>query len=139
VVCLGPRGPERWWARGPCPTWVPGPSTSPLDVGAQVYTPEYIMNARVLIGAPGMLLLLTACVSLAPGADKVRVTKNASDVANCSAVGNIKVPGEASGQVDIATADTEFRNQAIGFGGNAAFVTSSPFGIPVEGIAYRCP
>jgi hypothetical protein len=97
------------------------------------------MNARVLIGAAGMLILMTACVSLAPGADKVRITKNPSDVANCSAVGNIKVPGEASGQLDIATAGTEFRNQTVGVGGNTAFVTSSTLGIPVEGVAYRCP
>ena len=97
------------------------------------------MNARVLIGAAGMLILVTACVSLAPGADKVRITKNPSDVANCSAVGNIKVPGEGSDQVDITTADTQFRNQVVGFGGNAAFVTSSTLGVPVEGVAYRCP
>jgi len=80
-----------------------------------------------------------ACVSLAPGADKVRITKNPSDLANCSAVGNINVPIELQGQVDIAIADTQFRNQVIGLGGNAAFVTSSSLGIPVEGIAYRCP
>jgi hypothetical protein len=80
-----------------------------------------------------------ACVSLAPGADKVRITKNPADVANCSAVGNINVPIELQGQFDIARADTQFRNQVIGLGGNAAFVTSSSLGIPVEGIAYRCP
>jgi hypothetical protein len=116
----------------------PGAATSPLYVCVQLDTLEYIMNARVVIGAAGMLVLLTACVSLAPGADKVRVTKNPSDVANCSAVGNIKVPGTGSGNVDIATADTEFRNQVVGFGGNAAFITSSTLGIPVEGVAYRC-
>jgi hypothetical protein len=115
------------------------PSTSPSDVGVKRDTLEHIMNARVLIGAAGMLILMTACVSLAPGADKVRITKNPSDVANCSAVGNIKVPGEASGQLDIATAGTEFRNQTVGVGGNTAFVTSSTLGIPVEGVAYRCP
>ena len=111
-----------------------GPSTSPLDVGVQLNTPKYIVNARVLIGA-GMLVLLTACVSLVPGADKVSITKDPSDVANCSAVGNIEVPG----QVDIATADTVFRNQVIGLGGNAAFITVSALGVPIEGVAYRCP
>lgn len=95
------------------------------------------MNVRVLFGATGGVILLTACVSLEPGADKVRITKDASDVANCSAVGNIKVPGDAQGQVTTATA--EFRNQTVGFGGDTAFVTFSPFGVPVEGIAYRCP
>ena len=83
--------------------------------------------------------LLSACVTLAPGADKVRITKNTADVATCSAVGNIKVPRDARGQVDIANADAEFRNQTIGFGGNTAFVTSAPLGVAVEGVAYRCP
>lgn len=97
------------------------------------------MNTRVLVGATAVAISLVACVSLAPGADKVRITKNASDVGNCSAVGNIRVPIETQGQLDIADADTRFRNQVIGLGGNAAFVTSSSLGIPVEGIAYRCP
>jgi hypothetical protein len=83
--------------------------------------------------------LLSACVTLAPGADKVRVTKNSADVSSCSAVGNIKVPRDAQGQVDIANADAEFRNQTIGLGGNTAFVTSAPLGVAVEGVAYRCP
>jgi hypothetical protein len=97
------------------------------------------MNARLLIGAVGVGILLAACVSLAPGADKVRFTKNAADVATCRAVGNVRVPIESQGQVDIADADTRFRNQVLGFGGDTAFVTSSSLGIPVQGIAYRCP
>jgi hypothetical protein len=97
------------------------------------------MTTRVLIGATAIATLLTACVSLAPGADKVRITKTATDVANCSAVGNVRVPIETQGRIDIADADTRFRNQVIGLGGNTAFVTSSSLGIPVEGIAYRCP
>jgi hypothetical protein len=41
---------------------------------------------------------LTACATTTPvpGADKVRIAKNPSDVATCTAVGNIKVPGGAS-------------------------------------------
>jgi len=97
------------------------------------------MNARLLLRATGVATLLTACMSLAPGADKVRFTKNAVDVVNCKAVGDVRVPIEIQGQVDIADADARFRNQVIGFGGNTAFVTSSSLGIPVQGIAYRCP
>ena len=97
------------------------------------------MNTRVLIAAIAVATSLTACVSLAPGADKVRITKNTADVANCSAVGNVRVAIETQGQIDFADADTRFRNQVVGFGGNTAFVTSSSLGIPVEGIAYRCP
>ena len=84
---------------------------------------------------------LTACVTTpVPGADKVRITKNPSDVANCTAVGNIKVPtNPSSGTVDIANAETEFRNQTVGLGGNTGFVSYGLLGAPAEGVAYRCP
>ena len=85
------------------------------------------------------VLLLVSCVSLAPGADKVRITKNASDVSSCKAVGNIDVPRDSKGQVDPANASTEFRNQVVGLGGNTGLVTSSVLGVPSGGIAYVCP
>jgi hypothetical protein len=94
------------------------------------------MSARVLISATGTVTLLMACVSLAPGADKVRITTNAPDVANCNAVGNINLPRNAQGQANSLDADTEFRNQTVGFGGNTAFVTSTVLG---QAVAYRCP
>jgi hypothetical protein len=78
-------------------------------------------------------------VTPAPGADKVKVTHNSADVVACTAAGNIKVPRNANGVVDMATAETEFRNQAVGLGGNAALVTVGAMGIPAEGIAYKCP
>jgi len=80
---------------------------------------------------------LTACATTtaAPGADKVRLTASASDVANCTAVGNIKSPATTT-SADIAT---EFRNQIIGLGGNTAFVTKGSPNYPAEGVAYRCP
>ena len=95
--------------------------------------------ARLLSTAVIYVIALSACVSLAPGADKVHITKNASDVSACSAVGNIQVPLNAQGDVDIANSDAELRNQTVGLGGNTAFVTSSPLGVDVQGIAYRCP
>ena|SRR5215468_7765614 len=83
---------------------------------------------------------LTACVTPAPGADKVRITKNPSDVAACTSVGNIRVPTNPStGTVDIANAATEFRNQTIGLGGNTGLVTYGLEGAPAQGVAYRCP
>jgi hypothetical protein len=80
--------------------------------------------------------LLSACVTPAPGSDKVRITQSAADVSACTPVGNIKAPRDAQGQIDILNADTEMRNQTIGLGGNTAFETSS---LLAEGIAYRCP
>jgi hypothetical protein len=82
--------------------------------------------------------LVAGCVSLAPGADQVRITKNGQDVAACTAVGNIKVPVNAQGTVDIANAERQFRNQTIGLGGNVALVTYGPISAPSEGIAYHC-
>ena len=84
-------------------------------------------------------VLLTACVSLAPGADKVRVTNSESDLSGCSAIGNIELPGVADGQINGTNAYSEFRNQAVSVGGNAALVTYAPFGSPIKGVAYRCP
>jgi hypothetical protein len=68
----------------------------------------------------------------APGSEQVRMTTNPSEVSACTAVGNIKV---VDGTPDM---DIQFRNQAVGFGGNAALVTVTRLG-PTEGVAYRCP
>lgn len=87
-----------------------------------------------------MTIVLSGCVTVtpAPGSDKVHVTRVPQDVAACKPVGNIAVPKDEHGLVNGATAATEFRNLAIGLGGNAAFVTSGIESIPLEGIAYRC-
>ena len=85
---------------------------------------------------------LTACSTIAsvPGSESVRITKNPSDVAACTAVGNIKVPvNPSTGTVDIGNAATQFRNQTIGLGGNTGFVTEGVGSVPAEGVAYRCP
>jgi hypothetical protein len=87
-----------------------------------------------------------ACVSCAdvpsaaPGAIQIRLTNVAADVAGCKSVGNIRVPAEAAtGMVDMSSASTRFRNQAVGFGANTGFVTEGSLSAPVVGIAYRCP
>lgn len=98
-----------------------------------------MQHHRTLAITTAIVSLLTACVSLAPGADKVRLTKNAADVSSCNAVGNVKVPVTSNGTVDIANASTQFRNQVIGLGGNIGFVTYGPLDVPSEGVAYRCP
>jgi hypothetical protein len=58
---------------------------------------------------------------------------------SCSAVGNIRVSPGTSGQVDLSNAAARFRNQVVGLGGNTAFITSESSGVPVAGVAYRCP
>jgi hypothetical protein len=83
--------------------------------------------------AVGLASCVVAAVAPEPGAEKVRLTRNASEVSTCSIVGNIRVGSSGS------NARTEFRNMVVGFGGNTGFVTSGPTWAPVEGVAYRCP
>jgi hypothetical protein len=52
-------------------------------------------------------------VALAPGADKVRVTRSTADVSACKAMGNIAVPRKPEGQVDMGNAESQFRNAAF--------------------------
>jgi hypothetical protein len=80
--------------------------------------------------------VLSACVTLVPGADRVRITRNAPDVTGCTPVGNIGAPRNADGTVDLANADRQVRNQTVGLGGNTALLVS-PIGY--DGVAYKCP
>lgn len=87
------------------------------------------------------LLLLSGCAATelaVPGAGAVRITRVAGEVANCTAVGNVKAPLVAG---DSSVGDEmKFRNQVIGFGGNVGFVTlDGVYKSPLEGVAYRCP
>ena len=98
------------------------------------------MKSGQIVGViVGWMVVGTGCVTLAPGADQVKMTKDPKDVASCQAVGNVKVPTNAQGLVDIANADRQFRNQVVGHGGNAGLVTYGPVSAPGEGIAYHCP
>jgi hypothetical protein len=95
-----------------------------------------MLRTRMVIVPVALAVGLISCavaVAPAPGSEKVRLTRNASEVSSCSAVGNIGVKATGS------SARTEFRNGVVGLGGNAGLVTSGPMWAPVEGIAYRCP
>ena len=94
------------------------------------------------VAALAAMFLLSGCVTerAAPGASAVTLTRNAADVANCTAVGNVKAyaPNGVGDEV-------KFRNQVVGYGGNVGFVTlNGACGIgacqtAAEGVAYRCP
>jgi len=95
-----------------------------------------MLHTRMVVVPVALAVGLVSCVvavAPVPGAENVRLTRNASEVSTCSAVGKIRV--NASG----SSARTEFRNMVVGFGGNIGFVTNGPTWTPVEGIAYRCP
>jgi hypothetical protein len=83
-------------------------------------------------------IFVSACVTLAPGAEKVRITRDASDVSGCTAVGSVNTLSGPQGPSQIADSSTELRNQALAFGGDVVFVTSSTLNVPNEGVAYRC-
>jgi hypothetical protein len=93
------------------------------------FAPSGISNA------PG---ITNSGIPLAPGADQVKLTRNAADIASCKAVGNLS--NVKGGNVTDA-GQRIARNQAIGLGGNTIFDTSSAFEESqgaVEGIVYRC-
>lgn len=70
--------------------------------------------------------ILSACVTPAPGADQVKITRNPADVSACSAVGNIS--SEAMNNLDPHVA----QNRAVGL--NADVVLNTGNG----GVAYDC-
>jgi len=52
---------EKLWARGPCPTWVPGPSTSPLEVTNRARArPMHNTPDRVWFALGGLVALWVA-------------------------------------------------------------------------------
>jgi hypothetical protein len=71
-------------------------------------------------------------VTLAPGADQVKVTRDAADVAACVSLGNVATPAAMLTDPD---AERQMQNETLGFGGNVLLLTSS-FGR--TGAAYRC-
>ena len=72
---------------------------------------------------------LSGCVTLAPGADKVKLTSNAADVKGCVAVGSVK----ADAQNDPLDVDNTLRNQAVGLNADVVFRTGLG-----AGVGYRC-
>jgi hypothetical protein len=88
------------------------------------------LAAMAVIGL-GMAGCVT--IAVAPGAEKVKITKIASDVASCKAVGNLKAPLEGNEAINAT-----LQNQTFGLGGNTAFVTGAD-GQSVAGVAYSCP
>ena len=78
-------------------------------------------------------LITCSCVTapLAPGADNVKLTQNAADVAGCKAVGNVSL---ILGRDDLRSREALLRNRTVGLDGNTVFLTTS-----LKGVAYRCP
>ena len=88
--------------------------------------------------------LLSGCVTpgqmnLAPGADKVRITKNPADVSGCMPVGTV----DSRPELD---SETYMRNHTVGHNGDTLLITYDPAdqtgrlanGLIQTGVEYRC-
>ena len=83
-----------------------------------------------------IVVLSSSCtpmtVRLVPGADRVKLTENTSDVAGCKVVGNV------TGLMPMGDKQFYFeatlRNRTVGLDGNTVLLTARG-----EGVAYRCP
>jgi hypothetical protein len=91
----------------------------------------HIASATLIVMA--IVLEVAGCVSLAPGADQVKITKNAADVAGCAAVGNVAGHPPYAAPSD---AMHQMQNQVVGLGGNDLLVTSDL--VSATGVGYRC-
>lgn len=85
------------------------------------------MKTSLLLTAA--LLTLSGCGSLAPGAEKVRITHEARDVVGCKIIGPVSGNGDA----------IEKKNVVLASGGDTLLITSSWIIAPqYKGIAYNC-
>lgn len=82
-------------------------------------------------------LALTGCTSVAPGAEKIVLTRNPKDVANCKVIGPVQTPMRNDvGLGGGAQADKAMKNAGFAAGGDTVFVTSSFAAF--TGVAYNC-
>ena len=99
---------------------------------------------RLFVAVTSTVILLSGCatVTLAPGAEAVKITKDPADVAACRAMGNVD---SADAHDNVPDVTPVLRNQVIGHGGDTLLITfdprdhvvSSP-GALATGIAYKC-
>ncbi len=89
------------------------------------------------IVAAGAALSGCALVVLQPGADHVKITRTAADVAGCKALGEI-----ASHGYSLADSQRDLKNQSLGLGGNfvlvATLITDREGVTDTEAVAYLC-
>ena len=91
-------------------------------------------------GVSGMLLVLSAAArcatTVAPGAEKVRVTTNAKDVEGCRLIGQVDAPGPFNMPNDWKI---QLQNATLAAGGDTVFRTG-PLAMTkhVSGMAYTC-
>jgi hypothetical protein len=101
----------------------------PIERSADMRLRNPTFFLRVTLAA--LVVMTCSCaVPLAPGADQVKLTENAADVAGCKPVGNV------STDYDLWQPErsrSQLRNKTVGLDGNTVFLTSLS-----TGVAYRC-
>lgn len=91
-------------------------------------------SQRISVSLLTLVAALSACTTVAPQANDVRVTRETADVASCHPVGSVRsvppyiLPGDDFKQL---------RNQSISLGADTILVTS-PRLVMTSGVAYRC-
>lgn len=92
---------------------------------------------KTLLAAVAGLAALTGCTSVAPGAEKVVLTRNPKDVVNCKVIGPVQTPMRNDvGLGGGAQADKAMKNAGFASGGDTVFVTSAFAAF--TGVAYNC-
>ena len=84
--------------------------------------------------APLAIALVSACTTVAPQAEKIRITRESADVANCKAIGSVQstppyiMPGDDFKQI---------RNRALPQGADTILITTPRF-VSTQGVCYKC-
>lgn len=93
------------------------------------------MNRSIRSALAAVVILAIGCVSLAPQAEKIRVTSIGSEVAQCKVLGAVEshppymFPSDGVNQL---------RNNAAALGADTLLLTSSGALRGKTGMAYRC-
>jgi hypothetical protein len=90
---------------------------------------EIILRFAAVVAFGAAAAGCATLVALAPGAERVRITNNAADIASCKAVGSVRASDSPLESV---------RNRALGLGANTLFFTGYVSGSE-EFVANNCP
>ena len=89
--------------------------------------------ATTWLGVLVLIAFIGCATTLAPGAEKIRVTRNPADVEGCKAVGTV----EARAPYNTANdAKHQMQNGALPLGADVVFITN--YSDKATGVAYQC-
>ena len=86
-------------------------------------------------------LVLSGCGTLAPGADRILITRDVHAVQGCTVVGTVSADASLGNQLlgDFNGAGWyKLRNDALSLHATHVLLTNSRWVHPDQGVAYRC-